>query len=190
VFLLFSCRQEKIEIVKDLSIEGQLSSEKNQLIRLDGYNGFSTYSIDSTVIDEEGKFELTFTERDFGAGILSTESEKSFLVILSGDGLKIKGTSLSNLESINVTEGKDNLLFQKYAKEYPIREQVISAWDYLMQIYKSDSLFISQKAVLKHIEEEKKRIREEDQLFLKNLPRVPKRHYRSLIDERRPLYTL
>ena len=169
VFLLFSCRQEKIEIVKDLSIEGQLSSEKNQLIRLDGYNGFSTYSIDSTVIDEEGKFELTFTERDFGAGILSTESEKSFLVILSGDGLKIQGTSLSNLESINVTEGKDNLLFQKYAKEYPIREQVISAWDYLMQIYEFDSLFLSQKAVLKHIEEEKKRIREEEQLFLKNL---------------------
>lgn len=170
VFLLFSCGKGKIEIVKDLSIKGQLTSEKNQPIRLQGYNGFTTYSIDSTFIDNDGKFELNFTEQDFGAGILSIGSENSFLVILSGDGLEIQGTSLSNLESIKVTEGTDNLLFQKYAKDYPLREQVRSAWDYLKEIYSSDSLFSNQKAVIQQIKAEQKRIHEEEQSFLKDLP--------------------
>lgn len=168
--LLFSCKQENAESLQDLSIKGQLTAEKNQLIKLQGYNGFATYSIDSIFIDKDGKFELNFTEQDFGAGILSTGPETTFLVILSGDGLKIKGTNLSNLESIKVTEGTDNLLFQKYAREYPIREQVTSAWDYLKDIYGSDSLFSNQKTVLQQIEEEQKRINEEDQSFLNDLP--------------------
>lgn len=171
VLLLLSCKQEKEESVKDLSIKGQLISEKNQFIKLQGYNGFSTYSIDSTFIDKDGKFELNFMEQDFGAGILSTGSENSFLVILSGDGLKIQGNSFNNLESIKVTAGKENLLFQKYARDYPIREQVTSAWDYLKGIYGSDSLFSNQKAVLQQIEEEQKRINEEDQSFLDDLPK-------------------
>jgi thiol-disulfide isomerase/thioredoxin len=167
---LLSCKQEKVESVKDLSIKGQLTSEKNQLVRLQGYNGFNTYSIDSTFIDKDGKFELNFTEQDFGAGILSTNTENSFLVILSGDGLTIQGSSFSKLESIQVTKGKNNLLFQKYAREYPIREQVSSAWDYLKEIYGSDSLFSRQKAVIQDIEAEQKRINEEENSFLKNLP--------------------
>lgn len=168
--LLFSCKQENAESLQDLSIKGQLTSEKNQLIKLQGYNGFTTYSIDSTFIDKDGKFELSFTEQDFGAGILSTESENSFLVILSGDGLEIQGTSLRNPESIKVTEGTDNLLFQKYAKDYPLRKQVRSAWDYLKEIYSSDSLFSNQKAVIQQIKAEQKRIHEEEQSFLKDLP--------------------
>ncbi len=151
-------------------LKGNLSHNSNQEIRLEGFDGFNTYSIGGMITDGNGNFSLSYSESDYGVGYLISGDQKPFIVMLSGEEIEIKGESLNIPESIKIIKGKENLLFEQYAKEYPIREQVRSAWEYLKKIYRADSLFLTQKNVVQNIEAEQKRINEEEQSFLKNLP--------------------
>ena len=165
--LLFIC----VSAFAQNSITGTFPNLANQQIILVGFNGFDTYAIDSTQANEKGEFNLKFSKNDYGMGYLLSADNKSFLVILSGESLKVKGESLAIAESIEIIVGKQNKLFEQYASEHPRREQCLSAWDYLAKIYKKDSLFSVNVVPKQAIEKEKQRIKTEDSLFLANLPK-------------------
>jgi len=160
------------------NITGTFSGLTNQQIKLVGFKGFDIYTIDNTQADEKGRFILKFSNNDYGMGYLLSEDNKSFVVILSVEsdalssskGLRLKGESFAITESIEIVEGNENKLFEQYASEYPRREQTLSAWDYLTKIYRKDSLFGIHETPKQAIEKEKKRIKEEDSLFLAGLP--------------------
>lgn len=153
------------------NITGTFTDLANQQIKLVGFKGFDTFVIDSTKANEKGQFQLSYGTEDFGMGYLLSEDDKSFVVILSGKSLKLKGESLAMPENIKIIEGSENKLFEQYATEHPSREQTLSAWDYLTKIYKKDSLFAIHQTPKQAIETEKKRIKEEDSLFLASLPK-------------------
>jgi len=48
-----------------------------------GYSGFDAFTIDSTWVDQNGNFKLTFGKEDFGMGYLIVADGKSFVVILT-----------------------------------------------------------------------------------------------------------
>lgn len=152
------------------TVSGNFTGLAKTQIKLVGYNGFETYAIDSTQANDNGEFSLSFDKDDFGMGYLLSENNKSFVVILSGESIKLKGESFAIPESIEIIEGNENKLFDQYATEHPRREQCLSAWDYLTKIYKLDTLFSTQLVPKQAIEAEKKRIKAEDSLFLTNLP--------------------
>jgi len=166
IVLLFICALTNAQN----NISGIFSGLANQKIKLVGFNGFDTYAIDSIQVNEKGEFELKFSENDYGMAYLLSEDNKSFVVILSGKRLKLKGETLEIPESIEIVEGKENKLFEQYASEHPRREQTLSAWDYLAKIYRKDSLFAIHETPMQAIEKEKQRIKAEDSLFLANLP--------------------
>ncbi len=142
----------------------------NEQIKLIGFKGFGTYTIDSTEANEKGEFVLSFDKEDFGIGYLLSENNKSFVVILAEDeNLQLSGVNFELPESIKIIQGKQNQLFDQYANEHPRREQCLSAWDYLTKIYKLDTLFSTQQVPKQAIETEKKRIKAEDSLFLAGL---------------------
>lgn len=151
------------------SIIGNLSQLGNQAIRLDGFNGFKTYPISNTLIDGNGNFSLTYSDADFGMGYLISIDEKPLFIILSGEEIEIVGESLQATESIKVIKGQENQWFEQYAQEQPKREQALSAWTYLNQIYTLDSLFLTQKLPREAIINEKQRIQKEDLTFLNSL---------------------
>lgn len=151
------------------SIIGNLSQLGNQAIRLDGFNGFKTYPISNTLIDGNGNFSLTYSDADFGMGYLISIDEKPLFIILSGEEIEIVGESLQATESIKVIKGQENQWFEQYAQEQPKREQALSAWTYLNQIYTLDSLFLTQKLLREAIINEKQRIQKEDLTFLNSL---------------------
>lgn len=153
------------------TILGQLSQLANQEIRLDGFNGFNTYPISYTVCDAQGGFKLTYSKTDYGVGYLMSSDKKAFFVILCGEEIQIKGLALNIPESIRTMKGKENQLFDQYAKEHPRREQALSAWQYLERLYTNDSLFKIQKTPQQAILKEKARIKEEDDVFLNKLPK-------------------
>uniref|UniRef100_UPI004048F143 hypothetical protein n=1 Tax=Flavobacterium sp. TaxID=239 RepID=UPI004048F143 len=153
------------------SIFGNFSILPNQVIKLEGFNGLKNYPISSTTIDEKGNFKLNYTTEDYGIGYLMSSDNKPIFVILSGENIEIVGETLSYTETIKITKGLQNKLFEQYAKEHPKREQVLSAWGYLEKIYASDSLFSIQKSPLKAIYDEKLRIKNEDDAFLEALPK-------------------
>lgn len=152
------------------SITGKLTQLANQTIKLEGFNGLITYPISSTVIDKQGCFKLSYSKTDYGVGYLKAADETALFVILSGEEIEIIGETLSP-ESIKITKGQENRLFEKYATEHPRREQALSAWIYLEKIYSQDSLFALQKRSFKNIQTEKERIKNEDLVFLEKLPK-------------------
>ena len=154
------------------TITGNLSLLANQTINLEGFNGLKTYPISKSTIDEKGNFKLNYSKADYGVGYLMSADEKPLFVMLSGEDVEIVGDALSAPQSIKITKGQENRLFEKYATEHPRREQALSAWIYLEKIYIQDSLFALQKRPSKNIQAEKERIKKEDLTFLAKLPWV------------------
>jgi len=152
-------------------VVGTLTNHANQEVELIGYNGFDTYVIDAAQANEEGVFNLSFSEKDYGMAYLQSENEKSMIVLLAKDeNLRLHGKDLASPETVEITAGKQNQLFEQYASEHPRREQALSAWKYLANIYKSDSLFSVHETPRKAIANEQQRIKAEDSLFLAGLP--------------------
>ncbi|MDY0078046.1 MAG: TlpA disulfide reductase family protein [Bacteroidales bacterium] len=142
----------------------------NQQIKLVGFQGFNTYTIDSVQANTKGEFSLKFNKNDSGMAYLMAEDKKSFIVVLAeNENLQLKGETLALTSTVEIIEGRQNQLFEKYASEHPRREQTRSAWDYLARIYTQDSLFAVHKQPKQAIENEKKRIKAEDSLFLENI---------------------
>jgi thiol-disulfide isomerase/thioredoxin len=154
---------------KSQAIIGNLKEISNQTIKLEGFRGFQTYPISTTTSDENGNFKLNYSKSDIGVGYLKFADSKPIFVMLSGEELEIVG-EYADAEKIRITKGKENQLFETYAKEQPRREQTLSAWAYLEKIYQSDSLFSSHKIPSQSIIAEKKRIKKEEELFLQSLP--------------------
>ncbi len=152
------------------SIKGVLSAMPNTEISLLQYNGFNSNVITSTYTTTDGSFHLQFHSDNLAIGYLLTENSKPFIVVLSGEDIFLKGETLSQPETIKIIEGKENQLFEQYALEYPKREQALSAWDYLLKMYKTDTLFKNKKSIVKNIEREIISIKNEDDYFLKDLP--------------------
>jgi thiol-disulfide isomerase/thioredoxin len=160
---IFACSQN--------TVSGSFTKLASTKIKLVGYSGFNSYVIDSTQANNKGEFHLSFDQEDFGMAYLLSENNKSFVVLLAdNEKLQMKGQNFELTESVEIINGKQNLIFDQYAKEHIRREQCQSAWDYLAKIYKNDTLFASQKAPKLAIETEIKRIKTEDELFLAELP--------------------
>jgi thiol-disulfide isomerase/thioredoxin len=151
------------------TITGKLSSYKNQSIKLQGFNGFNSFLISENVADYQGYFKLTYPESNYGIGFLISSDNNPFLVLLNGEEIEIIGKSLSP-EEVKITKGKENQLFERYAKDNHEREKVLTAWDYLKKIYTEDSVFSNHRRAIVSIQREKKRIEKDEQNFLESLP--------------------
>jgi thiol-disulfide isomerase/thioredoxin len=151
------------------TVTGTFSAISNQMIKLVGFEGFNTYTIDSVMASDEGVYNLSFTKKDYGMGYLVAADNKPFNVILSSENIKLKGEAFALTETIEIKKGKQNQIFAQYASDHPRREQALSAWNYLAKIYKQDSLFGKHELPQQAIGKEKQRIKAEDRLFLASL---------------------
>lgn len=165
-----------VNLVSAQKVSGKFSLLGNQEIRLEAFQGMNTYLIDQTHTDASGNFSLNYSKVDFGMGYLISADDKPLFVILSGEDIIIQGEAPSYLETIRVIQGKENQIFEQYAKEHPKREQALSAWVYLEKMYKNDSLFLKQPVPFKAIQTEIKRIKDEDKNFL---DKIDKKSYVS-----------
>jgi thiol-disulfide isomerase/thioredoxin len=153
------------------SVSGNLSLVKNDSVKLYCFNGFENYIIDQTKSDKNGNFSLTYSSKDKGMGFLKSSDNRPYFIVLSGEDIEIKGEALGFVETVQTLKGLENLLFAQYSSEHPRRDQALSAWNYLNKIYKNDSLFAIHKIANQGIDNEINRIKEEDSLFLANLPK-------------------
>ncbi|MEX0635664.1 MAG: hypothetical protein WD135_02775, partial [Ferruginibacter sp.] len=153
------------------TISGKLAQLPKQEIKLEGFNGLTTYLIAKTTIDDKGNFNLSYSTSDIGVGYLMSADNKPLLVILSGEDISIEGEVLSAIETLKITKGQENMVFETYAKQQPKREQALSAWVYLEKMYASDPFFVDQKIASQAIQDEKQRIHQQDANFLDGLPK-------------------
>ena len=151
-------------------LAGSFTALSSQQVKLIGFDGFDTYTIDSVWTDNQEHFTLSFTEKDYGMAYLVAENDRPFIVILdAGEKLRLEGETLTYPQSVVIASGEQNQLFEQYASEHPRREQALSAWVFLERIYNQDSLFAIHDAPRVAIEQEMQRIKQEDEAFLASL---------------------
>ena len=117
------------------SIAGNFSSIKGQTIRLMGYQGPEVYIIDSSMVNTEGNFELNYSEANLGMGYLLTSENTPYMVVLEKGKVQLTGNTPADASSIVIKSGEQNNLFMKYALSHGKREQALSAWVYLKNLY-------------------------------------------------------
>jgi thiol-disulfide isomerase/thioredoxin len=152
------------------TITGELSQFANKTILLQGFNGLKTYTISSITLNANGNFNLAYSSNDYGVATLQIEGEKTFFVLLTGEDIHLIGNSLNEPNTIHIGKGKENQCFESYAQEQPKREQALSAWGYLDNIYTSDSFFAKQTKPIVAIKQEEERLNKEEKQFLTSLP--------------------
>jgi len=152
-------------------ISGRFPMLAGQEIRLSAFVGLKNDAIMAAYLDSLGNFKMAYSKKDYGVGYLIANDNKPFIVILNGEDIELKGNSLVDTESIKVLKGTDNQSFDRYAKEHPKREQVLSAWKFLQDMYAKDSLFSKNKKTYESIIAEEKRINTEDAKFVASLPK-------------------
>ena len=151
------------------TITGSFAAIAGEEVRLEGFRGFDTYVISRSEVSDDGTFSLSYSQDHIGMGQLVSSEDQSFIVVLSGEEIRLEGESLENPESIEILSGEENLLFEQYAREHPRREQALNAWNFLENMYREDSLFAVHDTPREAIAREKERIRDEDQAFLDQL---------------------
>jgi thiol-disulfide isomerase/thioredoxin len=170
LFLLFSIFFVGVS-ARAQTLSGIFPAHANQTITLEGAKGLDTYSIGSTKADEKGQFKLSYAADDYGIAFLSGEDKQPFVVILEKEGVKLEGKALNEAATIRILEGKENRSFEQYTQEQGKREQALSAWGYLQNLYQNDPLFAKQQVPNQAIQAELLRIQGEDEAFIASLPR-------------------
>ncbi len=132
------------------SINGSFSTLANQWIKFGTFEGLQSKNLDSAFVNEKGEFTFQFPNQKSSVGyLISAENKPYFLILDKGEQIELSGEDLSIPETVKVLSGKQNQAFAQYASEHPKREQTLSAWKYLDNIYKLDPLFAKDKATKK-----------------------------------------
>lgn len=152
------------------SIVGNFSSIKGQSIRLMGYRGADLFTIDSSVVNAEGNFELHYPDASLEMGYLVTSENKPYMVVLEKGKVHLSGQTPADASTVVVNSGEQNKLFVQYAQAHSKREHALSAWVYLKNLYELDTLFKYQAISKLAITNEIDRLNKADNDFLQILP--------------------
>ncbi|MEK0442850.1 MAG: Thiol-disulfide oxidoreductase ResA, partial [Bacteroidota bacterium] len=175
-----SCMKRKLVLLSCLfflvgcsmaqTLSGTFPSLANQTLTLEGTKGFDTYAIASAKADEKGQFSFSYSPEDYGIAFLSGEDKQPFIVILEKSGVRLEGQVLSEANGIRILDGQENRWFEQYTQEQGKREQALSAWAYLQNLYQSDPFFALQQVPNQAIGAEVVRLQQEDGQFINALP--------------------
>ena len=152
------------------TIAGNFPLINGQTIRLMGYHGADVFTIDSTVVNAQGEFILHYSDVNLGMGYLLSSEGNPYMVVLEKGNVQLTGQSPAEAETIVIKGGEQNRLFVQYALSHGKREQALSAWVYLKNLYELDTLFKNQSISKVQIESEINNLKKSDSLFLKILP--------------------
>ena len=152
------------------SIAGNFSSIKGQTIRLMGYRGVDVFTIDTAVVNTLGNFELNYSDANLGMGYLLTKENTPYAVVLEKGKVQLTGQTLGDASTIVINNGEQNKLFVKYVLDHGKREQALSAWGYLKNLYELDTLFKNEYATKFSIASEINNLNKADSDYLKILP--------------------
>ena len=152
------------------SIAGNFSSIKGQTIRLMGYRGVDVFTIDTAVVNTLGNFELNYSDANLGMGYLFTKENTPYAVVLEKGKVQLTGQTPADASSIIINSGDQNKIFVQYAQAHGKREQALSAWGYLKNLYESDTLFKNEHATKFSITKEIDHLNKADNDFLQTLP--------------------
>ncbi len=149
-------------------VSGSLYAYTKQPVTLSLFAGSSSILLDSVITDVSGRFTLQYADTIRGMGFLSAPGYPMFLLVLDED-IELTGPELTRTDSIYIVKGTQNILLQQYILEFPVREQALSAWQFLSQQYSLQKQFQGNKKQARIIRAEIDRIQIEEKNFYSSL---------------------
>lgn len=151
------------------TLTGNLKHHAGQHISLTGFNYYNNYELAKTTVDSLGNFTLNYPKAYNGMAILSTQDNSSLVLLLTEPNIQLTGTHLQDPDGLSFTNSIANTNFVHYAKAQGLRNNVMSALQYLDNVYQKEQLFTKRKKIKKAIKEEQAYIIKEDAIFVANL---------------------
>ena len=130
LFLVFT-----VNGVTAQTLKGNLTELAGQTIVLEGYRGAKNYTIANVKANAKGVFTIPYNTTHYGVATLQTAAGNNFPVLLNGETIELKGKNLTNVKDIKVLQGKQNALFAQYNYEQSLRDQAITGWAFLDDLY-------------------------------------------------------
>ena len=163
IALIFTVQQTTAQ-----TITGILKHHAGQELSLVGFNNYKTVELAKTQTDSLGNFTLNYPKAYKGMALLKSQDKNSLVLLLSQTLTTIKGTHISETDSLqlNATENK---LFFNYGMGQGYRTNALNAWKYLDKLYNTQALFKKQEIAKNSIQKELKRIKAEDTKLVNSL---------------------
>jgi len=155
--------------VQAQSISATLTVHAGQQIRLTGFNYGETLELATTVADSTGNFVLEYPKDYKGMGVLNTQDNNSLVLMLTEPSIQLKGTHVTEADSLVYHNSNNNSLFLNYAKARGIREAAWVALKYLQPLYQDQKELQNQTQLVNLITTEIARLEQKDSDFLKQL---------------------
>jgi thiol-disulfide isomerase/thioredoxin len=170
LFLVFT-----VNGVTAQTLKGNLTELAGQTIVLEGYRGAKNYTIANVKANAKGVFTIPYNTTHYGVATLQTAAGNNFPVLLNGETIELKGKNLTNVKDIKVLQGKQNMLFAQYNYEQSLRDQAITGWAFLDDLYYKEAFLANNKQELSPAQQliikELERLRLQEQQFIKSLPK-------------------
>jgi len=131
------------------TLTGNLKHHAGQHISLTGFNYYNNYELAKTTVDSLGNFTLNYPKAYNGMAILSTQDNSSLVLLLTEPNIQLTGTHLQDPDGLSFTNSIANTNFVHYAKAQGLRNNVMSALQYLDNVYQKEQLFTKRKKIKK-----------------------------------------
>ena len=157
-------------ITKAQTIMGQLKYHAEQQLSLTGFNYYESVELAKISIDSLGNFTLNYPKNYKGMAVINTQGNNSLVVDLTEPNIHIRGTHLTELDSLQFVNSPKNKQFNELVNGYTQRTQAYQAWRYLQPKYNEKQPLKAQKKVAQLINKEIKRLETADVLAVASLP--------------------
>lgn len=118
-------------------VVGTLKYHAGQELKLKGFKGTHSYTLDSNRLDNEGNFRLNYPSGYQGMGYLEFSTEEQLLLVLAEPLVTIKGNHILTTDSLTI-ESQENDWLTIHGIAHNRREQAFSGWKYLQSIYQQE----------------------------------------------------
>lgn len=156
-------------VMQAQTISGTLKNHKLQEVILHGFDYYNTVELVKTRIDSLGNFNMNLPEDYSGMALLKTEDKKNLVVLIDNDKLSIKGTYITELDSLLFNKGQNKKFFE-YALAHGYRRNATNALKYLLKVYQESKNLNKQSELKKVIATEIKRLENLEITYIKKLP--------------------
>lgn len=151
------------------TITGNLKHHAGQQISLTGFNYYQATELAKDTIDATGNFKLNYPKDYKGMGVLNTQDNNSLVLMLTEPNIQLKGTYVTEADSLVYSNSNNNTLFLNYVKARGIREAAWMALKYLQPLYQDQKELQNQTQLANQITTEITRLEQKDTDFLKQL---------------------
>lgn len=160
-----------VQTVQAQIVNGVLKQHAGEEITLTGFNNFKTIELSKTVVDSLGCFSLKYPNTYRGMAFLKTANATQVL-LLTQPTVTLKGTHLTEKDSLFYGENTVNSNYLNYDKAKAIRDAAWLALKYVQPLYTNEKELSSQKKVAKNIANEIKRLEQADINFRNSLSKT------------------